>query len=115
MFLGFYFSTNSARRTAEQAADYTEDQSVTVHYLPGRPERSYLIPRYSLFPGYVLILLGLLLGGEWLTPGEWLTGRVADFLVQRTHLSDDEPHRYDWETDPTDDEPAEGGEAPTEG
>jgi hypothetical protein len=101
VFLGTYSSTGSGERTATVATDYADGQSVTVHYLPESPDRSYLIPRYSFLPGYALVVFGLLLGGEYLTPGTWLTGRVARFLANaangRRSDRDDEPHTYDWE------------------
>ena len=98
VFLGAYGSTNSGRRTAEAAADYADSEAVTVHYLPGTPERSYLIPRYSFLPGYALVVFGLLLGGEWLTPGAWLVEWLRDrFTDTDPRLESAEPHTYDWE------------------
>lgn len=100
VFLGAYSSSGSGERTATVAADYENGQSVTVHYLPGNPDRSYLIPRYSFLPGYALVVFGLLLGGEWLTPGAWLVEWLRDrFTDSDPRFESDEPHTYDWEED----------------
>lgn len=118
VFLGVYSSTNSGRRTAEAAADYADGESVTVHYLPGTPERSYLIPRYSFLPGYALVVFGLLLGGEWLTPGAWLVEWLRDrFTDTDPRFETDEPHTYDWEEEvgETHTDDAEASNAPVTG
>ena len=100
VFLGGYSSSGSGERTATVAADYENGQSVTVHYLAGNPDRSYLIPRYSFLPGYALVVFGLLLGGEWLTPGAWLVEWLRDrFTDTDPRFESDEPHTYDWEED----------------
>jgi hypothetical protein len=103
VFLGAYSHVGSGERVATAAADYADGESVTVHYLSGDPDRSYLLPRYSFVPGYALVVFGLLLGGEYLTPGTWLTGWVAGVLASaatgRRTDRDDEPHSYGWEAD----------------
>jgi hypothetical protein len=116
VFLGAYSYVGSGERVATAAADYADGQSVTIHYLPGDPDRSYLVPRYSFVPGYALVVFGLLLGGEYLTPGTWLTGWVAGVFANATDGRrsdrDDEPHTYDWEeeavgeSDPDEDDTA---------
>jgi len=102
VFLGAYSYVGSGERVATGAADYADGESVTVHYLPGEPDRSYLVPRYSFVPGYALVVFGLLLGGESLTPGTWLADWVTDLLTDATDPrlgADDEPHTYEWEED----------------
>jgi hypothetical protein len=53
---------------------------VQVHYDPDAPDEAFLVSRYSFLPGYALVAFGLLLGGEYLTPGTWLLDAVRNRL-----------------------------------
>jgi hypothetical protein len=85
VYVGHYSSTNSGRRMATATADYTVGESVTVHYTPDDPDEAFLVPRYSFLPGYALVAFGVLLGGEYLTPGTWL----LDFVRERFQRASD--------------------------
>jgi hypothetical protein len=48
---------------------YPEGKRVTIHYAADDPSKSFLSGRYTFFPAYLLVLLGLILLRDSLNPG----------------------------------------------
>ncbi len=92
---------------------FSNGTSVTVHYDPSKPGHAYLLGQYSFFPGFVAILVGLLLCADLFTPSNrwvhWVLDRVDIATGGRgTSRSDggvggggggewDDPDALDWD------------------
>ena len=95
VYVGHYSSSNSGRRMATATANYTEGETVQVHYAPDDPDDAFLVARYSFVPGYALVAFGVLLGGEYLTPGTWLLDAVRNRLQRATDRGNPQSTRRD--------------------
>lgn len=80
---GKEIDTNSRDRATGVLSKFDTGSSVTVYYDPTNPADAYLIPRLDFFPAGGLVVSGLLLFADALTP--W--SRVARLVLARVPLA----------------------------
>lgn len=80
---GTEIDTNSRTRAASVLSKFENGSAVTVYYDPADPSQSYLLPRIDFLPAGGLVVVGLLLLADALTP--W--SRLARVALSQVPLS----------------------------
>ena len=83
IMFGTEVSTNGEDRAQRVRSQFETGESVTVYYDPASPGEAFLIPRMDFFPAGGLMVAGLLLFADALTP--W--SKLARILLARLPLT----------------------------
>lgn len=83
---GTEIDTNSQGRAVDVLSKFGAGESVTVYYDPANPEHAYLIPRLDFLPAGALMIGGLLLFADALTPWSSVSRAVLARIPLTMHL-----------------------------
>ncbi|KTG08380.1 hypothetical protein AUR64_19300 [Haloprofundus marisrubri] len=110
--------SNMQWRISSLVSDYSSGAETTVHYNPDDPSTSYLREQFSFLP-YVPLLLGLLVGAEYLTPGTYWIRRLRSVVSENSssRRGDEwnDPESLDTESVNNTDNGAKNHDAPVSG